>query len=185
MTEQNHKKDNHAPEQPKKEHEAAHGHDKEKKAKTNEEILVEKNKELHDKYLRSLAELDNFRKRVAKDKEDFVKYTRSDVLQEVLPVLDNLERAMLAAAKTKDYEGLKAGIDMVIKQFGDTLKKLGASEIETKGVFNPELHHVMHKEHVDGKEEGEILEVYQKGYQMDGKLIRPAMVKVAVKEEKK
>ncbi len=168
-----------------KEHHEHHDKKEHKKEKTHEEILKEKDDkihEFHDKYLRALAELDNYRKRVQKDKEDFVKFTRGDIAGEILPVLDNLERAVSTAGATKDTETFKKGIEIIIKQFNDTLAKIGIKEIDTKIKFNPEFHHVMFKEHRDDKEEGEILEVYQKGYLMEDKIIRPAMVKVAVKE---
>lgn len=163
--EHNHKKEEHKPADPLKEKDA-------------------KIAELQDKYLRALADLDNYRKRVAKDKEDFVKYTRRDVTGEILPVLDNLQRAIAASKDSTDIATLKQGVEIIIKQFEDIIKKLGAVEIKTEGVFDHDLHHVMHKEHKDGVEDGTILEVYQKGYQLDGVVIRPALVKVAVKEEK-
>ncbi len=152
------------------------------KEKTVEELLKEKDDkiaEMTDKYLRALAEQDNYRKRVQKDKEDFVKYSKSESISVFLPVVDNFERAVASADKTKDYGQLKKGIEMVLKQFEGVLKELGAKEVPTKGVFDPAFHHVMHKEHVEGKKEGEIIEVYQRGYMIDDKLVRPAMVKIA------
>jgi len=171
-----------------KEHHEHHEKKEHKKEKTQEEIIKEKDEKIHewhDKYLRALAELDNYRKRVQKDKEDFVKFTRGDMAGEILPVLDNLERAVSTAGTAKDVETFKKGIEIIIKQFNDTLTKIGVKEIDTKIKFNPEFHHVMFKEHRDDKEEGEILEVYQKGYLLEDKIIRPAMVKVAVKEDAK
>jgi molecular chaperone GrpE len=173
-----------AQEQPKKEEQPAAPEPE----KTTEDILREKDEkinELTDKYLRSLAELDNFRKRMQKEKEEFVKYTRGEAVSIFLPVIDNFERAVASADKVKDFDQLKKGIDMVIKQFESSLKELGAKEIQTTGVFDPVYHHAMHKEHAEGKKEGEITEVYQKGYMMDDKIIRPAMVKVAHSEPHK
>jgi molecular chaperone GrpE len=140
--------------------------------------------EMTDKYLRALAEHDNFRKRVGKDKEDFVKYTRGDTVRIMLPVLDNLDRAVHATKITANVESLRTGVELVIKQFEDVLAEMGVREIETKGIFNPGLHQVLNKEARDDKPEGEILEVYQKGYMIDDKVIRPALVKVAHREEK-
>jgi molecular chaperone GrpE len=150
--------------------------------KTAEDIIKEKDakiNELTDKYLRSLAELDNYRKRVQKDKEDFAKFAKGDAISLFLPVMDNFQRALSSTEKIKDFEQLKKGIEMVIKQFEGALKELGAKEIKTEGIFDPLYHHVMHKEIVADKKDGEILEVYQKGYMMDDKIIRPAMVKIA------
>jgi molecular chaperone GrpE len=139
--------------------------------------------ETTDKYLRSLAELDNFRKRVQKDKEEFVKFAKSDIIREFLPVLDNLERAMDASKKnTQDIEQFKAGITMVIKQLKDAFTRMNVTEIKAEGIFNPDIHHVVHKEEKDDKKEGEIIEVYQKGYMFEDKMIRPAMVMIAGKK---
>ncbi|MGD0566697.1 MAG: nucleotide exchange factor GrpE [Candidatus Goldiibacteriota bacterium] len=153
--------------------------------KTPEDILKEKDdkiNELTDKYLRSLAELDNYRKRMQKEKEDFVKYTRGEAVSLFLPVIDNFERALASTAKVKDFDQLKKGIDMVIKQFESALKEMGAKEIPATGIFDPVYHHAMHKEHAEGKKDGEIIEVYQKGYMIDDKIIRPAMVKIVHNE---
>ncbi len=153
-----------------------------------EDILLEKDKkinELTDKYLRALAELDNYRKRVAKEKQEFEKNAKNEAVNTFLPVLDNLERAFLVSEQSKDIESLKKGLEMIIKQFNDILKEIGVKEIETKGLFNPEYHHVLHKEYVEGKTDGEILEVYQKGYMLGDRIIRPAMVKVATVSEQK
>jgi molecular chaperone GrpE len=139
--------------------------------------------ETTDKYLRALAELDNFRKRVQKDKEEFVKFAKSDIIREFLPVLDNLERAMDASKNnTQDIEQFKAGIVMVIKQLKDSFARMNVTEIKAEGIFDPDIHHVVHKEEKADKEEGEIIEVYQKGYMFDDKVIRPAMVMIAGKK---
>ncbi|MBP7791560.1 MAG: nucleotide exchange factor GrpE [Candidatus Goldbacteria bacterium] len=156
--------------------------------KKYDEIIAEKDKkiyELTDKYLRALAELDNYRKRVAKEKQEFEKNTKNEVISIFLPIFDNLERAFASLETATDVNSLKAGIEMIIKQFKDTLKEMGVKEIETKGIFNPDFHHALHKEYVEGKSEGEILEVYQKGYLLDNRIIRPAMVKVACEKEEK
>ena len=161
--------------------------DKKKKEKTTEEKLEEAEKlltEMTDKYMRTLAELDNTRKRNAREKEDFVKYTKRDTIHEILPVLDNLVRAVESSQDAADISAMKKGIEMVLKIFEDTLKKMGAEEIKTDGKFDHDIHHAMHREHVEGKEDGDILEVFQKGYIMDGIVIRPAVVKVAAKEDK-
>ncbi|MCE5299836.1 MAG: nucleotide exchange factor GrpE [Spirochaetia bacterium] len=155
----------------------------EPKAPTLEDIIKEKDRkiaELNDKYLRALAEMDNFRKRVSRDKEDFVKYARSETVSVFLPVVDNFERALTATEKTKDYDDLKKGIDMVLKQFEHALKEMHVKEVPVNKQFDPDMHHAVHKEHRADKKDGEILEVYQKGYMIDDRVIRAAMVKVAV-----
>ncbi|HRU39077.1 MAG TPA: nucleotide exchange factor GrpE [Candidatus Goldiibacteriota bacterium] len=178
-----HKEHEHKGHDENKKHEE-HAKKEEKKQHDPLKEAKEQLAEMTDKYMRALAELDNFRKRVSKDKEDFVKYTRGDTARTVLPVLDNLDRAVHATKVTDNVESLRKGVELVIKQFEEALKELGVKEIEAKGIFNPEFHQVMSKEASD-RPEGEILEVYQKGYMVDDKIIRPALVKVAYKEEVK
>ena len=128
----------------------------------------------NDKYMRMMAEYDNFRKRSAKEKEGIYADAFSDCVSSILPILDNLERA----AAFDQLEGLKKGLEMTVKAFDDALNKMGITEIETKA-FDPNLHNaVMHVED-ENLGEGEIVEVFQKGYQKGDKVIRYAMVKVA------
>lgn len=179
--------DHKEPHENKEQHEHKEKVPEKKEEKKHLDPIKEKEKllaEMTDKYLRSLAEHDNFRKRVGKDKEDFVKYTRGDTARVILPVLDNLDRAVHATKVTDNAESIRKGVEFVIKQFEDALKELGLKEIEAKGIFNPDYHQVMSKEPSD-KPEGEILQVFQKGYMVDDKVIRPSLVKVAHKEEPK
>ena len=128
----------------------------------------------NDKYLRMMAEYDNFRKRSAKEKENVYADAYEDCISNILPVLDNLGRA----AGCDQLEGLKKGIAMTLKAFEDAMQKMGITEIETK-TFDPNLHNaVMHIED-DQYGESEIVEVFQKGYCKGDKVIRYAMVKVA------
>lgn len=127
-----------------------------------------------DKYLRMMAEYDNFRKRSAKEKEGVYADAYSDCIANILPILDNLERA----SKSDNLEAVKKGLEMTAKAFDDALTKMGVTEIETK-TFDPNLHNaVMHIED-EGLGESEIVEVFQKGYTKGDKVIRYAMVKVA------
>ena len=132
--------------------------------------------ETNEKYMRMLAEYDNFRKRSAKEKEGVYGDACADVLTSILPVLDNLERAEAC----KDAEGLAKGLELTLKSFRETLEKLGVHEIESVGqTFDPNLHNaVMHEEN-DACGENEITEVLMKGYKKGDKVIRYAMVKVA------
>ena len=128
----------------------------------------------NDKYLRMMAEYDNFRKRSAKEKETVYADAYSDSIGSILPVLDNLERA----SKSDNLEAVRKGLDLTVKAFEDALNKLGITEVETE-TFDPKLHNaVMHVED-DSRGESEILEVFQKGYCKGDKVIRYAMVKVA------
>ena len=128
----------------------------------------------NDKYMRMMAEYDNFRKRSAKEKEGIYADAFADCISNILPILDNLERA----AAFDQLEGLKKGLEMTAKAFDDALEKMGITVIETE-TFDPNLHNaVMHVED-ETKGEGEIVEVFQKGYQKGDKVIRYAMVQVA------
>ena len=128
----------------------------------------------NDRYLRMMAEYDNFRKRSAKEKDGIYADAFADCVGNMLPILDNLERA----SKSDNLEGVKKGLDLTAKAFEDALNKMGITEIETK-TFDPNLHNaVMHIED-DSFGESEIVEVFQKGYCKGDKVIRYAMVKVA------
>ena len=128
----------------------------------------------NDKYLRMMAEYDNFRKRSAKEKEGVYADAYSDCIANLLPILDNLERA----GKSDNLEAVVKGLELTVKAFDDALQKMGVSEIETK-TFDPNLHNaVMHIED-EQYGESEIVEVFQKGYVKGDKVIRYAMVQVA------
>lgn len=138
------------------------------------EAAEEAAKTANDKYLRMMAEYDNFRKRSAKEKESVYADAYADCIGNILPILDNLSRA----AGSDNFEAVKKGLEMTEKAFGDALEKMGITEVETK-TFDPNLHNaVMHVED-ETKADGEIVEVFQKGYRKGDKIIRYAMVKVA------
>lgn len=131
---------------------------------------------LQDRLSRTAAEYDNFRKRTAKEKEAIYSGACKDILKELLPVLDNLERAIEVEG---DIDDLKKGVEMTIRQFKTAFEKLNVEEISTEGEFDPNIHNaVMHIE--DGKYgKNSIVEVFQKGYKREDKVIRYSMVKVA------
>ena len=142
--------------------------------------LDAKEKELSEekeRYLRMLAEYDNFRRRTAKEKDGIYADAISDAVNELLPVIDNLERAA-AIVPADGQDGLAQGVNLTLKSAMDTLRKLGVSVIETE-TFDPNVHNaVMHVED-ESFGEGQIVEVFQKGYIRGDKVIRFAMVKVA------
>lgn len=131
---------------------------------------------LKDRLLRTASEYDNFRKRTAKEKEGIYTDACEDVLKNMLPVLDNLERAIEANGSVDD---LKKGIEMTIRQFNDSLSKLQVELISTEGEFDPNLHNAVM--HIDDESYGKnsIVEVFQKGYKRGNKVLRYSMVKVA------
>ena len=134
-------------------------------------------KDANDKFLRTLAEYDNYRKRSVREKEQAYADSKASVLSEILPVLDNFERA--AGNRDASLEDYQKGIDMIFKQFQDILTKLGVESFGEKGdVFDPNLHSaVMHTEE-EGEPENTISEVFSKGYKLGDKILRPAVVKV-------
>lgn len=139
--------------------------------------IVEETPKADDRYLRLLAEFDNFRKRSQKEKDDLYALVKADSVSKFLPVYDNLVRAL--AQNTED-EAYRKGVEMIMNQFNKTLEALGAVEIEALGkTFDPSLHNAVM--HVDDEEKGEneIVEVFQKGFKIGEKVIRYAMVKVA------
>lgn len=157
---------------------------KEKKAKkadnSGEELkkLQDDYAALNDRYIRTLAEYDNFRKRTQKDIDSRVAYTKIDILSKILPVVDNFERASSNA--NVDFDGYKKGVEMTVNQFIEILKSLGVEEFGIAGdKFDPNFHNgVMHIED-DNYGEDEIVDVFMKGYKIGDKIIRPATVKVA------
>ena len=132
---------------------------------------------LNDKFLRVCAEYDNFRRRSQKEKDALYGDIRANTVSQFLPVYDNLERALKQSTEDEAY---RKGVEMIMAQFETTLEKIGVKEIPSLGeTFNPELHNaVMHVEDEE-KGENEIVEVFQKGFMLNDKVIRFVMVKVA------
>ena len=147
---------------------------KEAEIRETAEKLINEEKE---KYLRLAAEYDNFRKRSQKERESLYNDIKADTLLKFLPVYDNLERALKQATADEAY---RKGVEMIMTQFNTTMEKLGVTEIEAPGQkFDPTLHNaVMHIED-ESFGENEVVEVFQKGFKLNDKIIRFAMVKVA------
>ena len=132
--------------------------------------------------MRLQADFDNFRKRTVKEKEEIYKYSLSDFMEKLLPVIDNMERAIEAVEKADIDDPYADGVKMVLNQLFDLLKNQGLKEIESVDQqFDPNYHHGVSVEDVDDIADNQILEVYQKGYQFKEKVIRPAMVKICKK----
>ena len=150
---------------------------KEKKEEPKEPDYKAELNGANDRYLRLLAEYDNYRKRSQKEKDSLYGDIRADVVSKFLPVYDNLERALKTSTEDEAY---RKGVEMIMTQFCTTLEKLGVTPIECLGEkFDPALHNAVM--HVDDEEKGEneIVEVFQKGFKLGDKVIRFAMVKVA------
>ncbi len=141
------------------------------------EALNQKNEAL----LRTVAEYQNYRKRVEKEKQDIMKYANDKIMKDLITVHDNFERAI--GAMDKENEALTSvvsGVEMIKKSFDDILDRYGVKEIDAEGQpFNPEHHHAVMTEDKEGVEGSTVLEVFQKGYTLHERVIRPAMVKVS------
>ncbi len=136
--------------------------------------------EHYQRYLRSQADFDNFKRRTRLEKEEQAKYASQSLLEQLLPALDNFERALNVAKDSKDIEGLLQGLDMVFRQVGQALTAEGLVEIEAEGQpFDPNVHQAVMQVESEDAEPGMVIEVLQKGYKLKDKVIRPAMVKVS------
>ncbi len=140
------------------------------------------NKELKGKYLRKAAEMENLRKRVAREKTEFYRYAFAEFIKELFVVLDNFERAL---ESKEDSKSLRQGIEMIYKQYTDLLMKQGIKAIETREKkFDPYLHQAFITEESKNVDEPQIVEELQRGYTLYDRLLRPALVKVLIPKKK-
>lgn len=141
---------------------------------------ADKADEYFDKLLRLQADFDNYKKRLDKDKIEFVKFANEEIIVEILKILDDFERAVEAGKTKHDFEILYKGVEMIYNDLKEFLKQKGLKEIEAKGKpFNPHEHDAMMQEETDALPEDHVIEELQKGYMLNGRVIRPAKVKVA------
>jgi molecular chaperone GrpE len=144
------------------------------------EKLQEQSKVSLDKVVRAQAEMENLRKRAARDVENAHKYALEKFTDELLPIMDSLELGLSASVKAKNLDDLCKGMELTLEMFNTVMEKFGITMIEPKGEkFNPELHDAVSMQETDDSNSGIIIEVMQKGYTLNGRLIRPAMVVVA------
>lgn len=140
----------------------------------------QKAEEHYQKYLRAQADFDNFKRRTRKEKEDQAKYAALSLIEQILPALDNFERAIVASKDTQDAESLVKGVDMVFRQLEQALTSEGVEAIQTVGeVFDPIFHQAVMQVESDEFDSGIVVEELQKGYKLKDKVIRTAMVKVS------
>jgi molecular chaperone GrpE len=141
-----------------------------------EEIRRERDN-FQDRLLRTAAEFDNYRKRMDRERRELAEYTAGEVMTELLPIIDNLERALQAAPQD---DPLRKGVELTHRQMLDMLRKRGVKPIETLGAdFDPNFHQAVIHEVSAAHREGEVMEELQRGYVVGERLLRPAMVKVA------
>lgn len=147
--------------------------------------LQEEAEKAKDQYLRTLADLENTRKRLHREKEEFARYAAESVVRELLPIVDSLDHALVAVDKQSDPQAVIKGVHLIYRQLLGVLAKEGVKRIPTVGEpFDPNHHEaVAHVDAVDGQKDNDIVEEVQVGYTMHDRLIRPAMVKVAKKAE--
>lgn len=143
-----------------------------------------KYEDLNNKYLRLAADFDNFRKRTIQEKEDLSKYAAAEVLKKLASVLDTFDRASEHLKEIDNCQTVKESYEVAVKQLIDTLKKCGMEEIDAQGkVFNPNEHEAITQVPTNEFEPDTVAFVAQKGYKMGDKIIRPALVGVAKKED--
>ena len=148
----------------------------EETANTELDQLKEQLAREQDQYQRVVAEYANYKRRTDMEKENLGAFTRAETVKALLPAIDNLERAV-AAPTGDDY---KTGVDMIIRQLTEILHNMGLEEIVAEGApFDPEIHNAVMREDADGVEPETVTAVFQKGYRMGDRILRPAMVKVA------
>ncbi len=133
-----------------------------------------------DLALRAQAEMDNLRKRTSRDVENAHKYALEKFVNELLPIMDSLELGISAAESAENIDDLREGMDLTIKMFNTAMDKFNVKAVDPQGEkFNPEQHEAVSMQAIEGAESGTVVTVMQKGYELNGRLVRPAMVVVA------
>lgn len=150
--------------------------DKEKEAAEN-----------YDKYVRAVAELENYKKRAARDRADFLKFGQENLIKDILPLMDSLERAMAHACKSNDFEAFKEGLQLLQNQLSGCLGKQGVEPIEAAGRdFDPNVHEAVLQVESTDHGNNQVVQEFEKGYLLNGRLLRPSKVSVCrlpVKQE--
>lgn len=155
---------------------------KEAASETQEDQPKKEEVDYKAKYFYIAAEMDNFRKRMEREKENLLKYGNEKVLSDLIQVVDNFERTidMLKHDEDPKIKNIVVGMDMVTKQFLETLNKHGLSQVQSVGKdFDPHLHEAMAQEYVEGAKPNQVVKEFQKGYSLNGRLLRAAKVVVA------
>ncbi len=142
--------------------------------------LKQQRDEYYDRLLRKTAEFDNYRKRIERERAQLSEAAAADLLQEMLPLVDDLERALKADPGTEATEAFRRGVELILQQLLKTLGKRGVKPLDALGQdFDPHFHQAVAYEPADGRREGEVVEEFSRGYMLGDRLLRPAMVKVA------
>jgi molecular chaperone GrpE len=141
--------------------------------------LRQERDELQDRLLRSAAEFDNYRKRTDRERRELSDAVSADLIRDLLPVVDDLERALAAASDSPDAT-LRAGVELIHRQVLEALRRRGAEPFPSVGEdFDPTWHEALSSEPANGRRDGEVVQEIRRGYRIGSRLIRPALVKVA------
>ena len=136
--------------------------------------------DIYDRLLRKTAEFDNYRKRTDRERVQLSEAAAADLLKDLLPLVDDLERAIKADAGSDATAGIRRGVELIHKQLVETLRKRGVTPIEALNTdFDPHFHMAVAYEPAEGRRDGEVIEEFSRGYMLGERLLRPAMVKVA------
>lgn len=146
------------------------------------EVAQRHAKENYDKFLRVYAEFENYKKRMERERSEFLKYANEGLIKELLAVIDNLDRAVGQARQNAEAESLVEGVEMILRQIKEVMEKHGVRELQSLGEpFDPNVHEAMMHEIADDHDENTVIDELQKGYIFKDRLIRPALVKVSKK----
>ncbi len=147
--------------------------------------LEKKAAENYDKYVRTVAEFDNYKKRAIREKADAIKYGNETLLRDILPLLDNMDRALEHACNSDDFDAFKKGLKMLQDQFICCLQKHGVEQIEAVGKdFDPNVHEAMLQVESEDHEHSKVVGEFERGYLLNGRLLRPAKVSVCKRTNK-
>jgi molecular chaperone GrpE len=175
--------------EPTLENQAAAGEEKARGKQSREEELMSKLQETekaasenYDKYVRVAAELENYRKRAIREKADAVRFGNENLLRDILPLMDNIDRAMDHACNSDDFDAFKQGLKLLQEQLLVCLQKHGVEQIEAVGKdFDPHVHEAMLQVESNEHEESKVVGEFERGYLLNGRLLRPAKVSVCRK----
>jgi molecular chaperone GrpE len=142
--------------------------------------LQKQRDDYYDRLLRQTAEFDNYRKRIDRERQTLAEATAASVVEELLPLMDDLELALKADPGTEGAEAYRRGVELIHKQLDGILRKRGVRPIEALGAdFDPHFHQAVSYDAVEGSRDGEVIEEFRRGYMLGDRLLRPSMVKVA------
>jgi len=154
--------------------------EKEPSAEQEIAIMQQELGQARDMMLRLAAELDNYKKRSMRERESLIKYAAQGIIQELIPILDNFERAIESASQSKDFNSLIKGVEMIFRQMYDALERKGVSKINALGeTFDPNVHEAIAQVASDECPENTVVEELQKGYMLHDRVIRPSRVAVS------